>query len=452
MPSRLAVLGIAAVVIVAAAAIATIYPQLLQQPQQKREVKLVVVTRLAPEEGNALRERFLRSDIAARAGISDVEFRKEDVGKWRSFVESGAVDIFLVGGYAVFASLCREGYLEPISSSEVISRASSIGAQLYRDERGNVCFLSVSRTIFSFTVNNDYLARYSLPKPRSWEDLASADFSKSLLKGDPAISFPTPSKSTTAARTIQLILQKYGWERGWVILTIMGANSKIVESSERARDDVASGISGAAPTVLIYGLRAVNASGGKAEFVVAEGGLLPDISPVAIAKNTRNRAAAEAFILWLLSDEGQRALAELFYYLPYQLPRGTQLEEIYRRAEGNIYPYDPEDSSKWELSAIYYFEAAVADPDANTLLKRVWGRAVSLYQEGRLSREGLDELAKRLGSPLEIEYSGTKAVFTKDYAVGINTALTSPANVDAFKSAVKKAAIARYSSILSTLG
>ncbi len=65
--------------------------------QQKREVKLVVITRLAPEEGNALRERFLKSELASRARIVDVEFRKEDVGKWRSFVESRAVDIFFVG-------------------------------------------------------------------------------------------------------------------------------------------------------------------------------------------------------------------------------------------------------------------------------------------------------------------------------------------------------------------
>ena len=357
-----------------------------------------------------------------------------------------------MGGYAVYSSLCRDGYLEPITNSEIISRASSIDDQMFRDERGNICFLSAFRTIFSFTVNNDYLSRYSLPKPRSWEDLASPNFSASLLKEDPAISFPTPSKSTTAARTIQLILQKYGWDRGWEILTIIGANSKIVESSERARDDVASGVSGAPPTVLVYGLRAVNASGGKAEFIIAEKGLLPDISPVAIARNTKNKAAAEAFIPWLLSDEGQKALAELFYYLPYQLPRGTALEEIYRRAEGNIYPYDPEDASKWEFSAIYYFEASIADPDANSLLKRIWTKAVSLYQAGKLSQKDLEDLVHKIGSPLEIEFNGTKSVFTKEFASKINNMLTSPANVDAFKSSVKRAAITRYSSILSSLG
>lgn len=424
-----------------------------QGSQQRREIKLTVVTRLAPEEGNALRERFLRSDIASRAGIIDVEFRKEDVGKWRSFVESGAVDIFFVGGYSVYMSLCSEGYLEPISSRDVIDRASSIGAQIFRDDRGNVCFISVSRTIFSFTVNNDYLARYSLPKPRSWEDLASPNFSASILRGDPAISFPTPSKSTTAARTIELILQKYGWDRGWQILTIIGANSKIVESSERARDDVATGISGAAPTVLVYGLRAVNASGGKAEFIIADKGLLPDISPVAIAKNTRNKEAAEAFIQWLLSDDGQRALAELFYYLPYQIPRGTPLEDIYRRAEGNIYPYDPQDSSRWSFSAIYYFEAAIADPDANTMLKNIWSKAVSRYLEGKISKNDLDDLISRLGSPLEIEFNGTKSLFTKEYASKINSLLsTDPRAIDAFKSSVKKAALARYTAIQESLG
>jgi len=116
--------------------------------------------KVSPEEGNALREKFLKSELASRAGIVGVEFRKEDVGKWKSFVESRAVDIFFVAGYAFYSSPCRGGYLEAITNSEIISRASSIGAQMFRDDRDNICFLSVSRTIFGFAVNNDYLSRY----------------------------------------------------------------------------------------------------------------------------------------------------------------------------------------------------------------------------------------------------------------------------------------------------
>lgn len=425
---------------------------LVGMPQQKSGAKLLVITRLAPEEGRALRDRFLNSSIAKSAGILEVEFKKEDVGKWRSYVEAGAADIFLVGGFSVFATLCGQGLFEPITSNEILARAQALGSTIYRDSEGRACFLSISRTVFSFTINREYISRYSLPRPSSWEDLASPEFSQALLKGDPPISFPQPSKSTTAARTITLILEKYGWERGWQILTIIGANSKIVESSERARDDVAAGVSGAAPTVLIYGLQAVNASSGRAEFVIAEKGLLPDVSPVAIAKNTRNKAAAEAFILWLLSDEGQRALAELFYYLPYKIPGGTPLESIYSKAQENVYPYDPLEASKWDLASTYYFEGAIADPDANTLLKKAWSRALEAYASGKISRQDLEAIASKLGSPLEIEYRGSRSLFTRDYAASINSLLASAGEASAFKAAVKKAALERYSQILSRLG
>ena len=90
MPSRALIIGIVVVVVIAASIGVWLLSGGAPQMQQKREVKLVVITRLAPEEGNALRERFLKSELASRAGIVDVEFRKEDVGKWRSFVESGS--------------------------------------------------------------------------------------------------------------------------------------------------------------------------------------------------------------------------------------------------------------------------------------------------------------------------------------------------------------------------
>jgi len=288
--------------------------------------------------------------------------------------------------------------------------------------------------------------------PQTWSELLDPIYAKPLLFGESLVSFPKPSKSTTAARIVQLILQKYGWSEGWVILTVIGANSYIVESSEKARDDVALGISGLAPTVLVYGIRAEEASGGKAKFVVARGELLPDISPVAIAKNTANERAALAFIKWLLSPEGQRALAELFYYLPYIKPEGTALERFYEEASGNIFNYDPEDAALWERAATLYFEAAIADPDANTLLKKIWSKAVELYQRGVLSREELRGIAERLGSPLSISIEGSTVVFTKEYAIEINRRLAEdPVFRSNFMKAVKEAAIERYKAILEEL-
>lgn len=415
-------------------------------------VKLVVVTRLAPEEGAALRSRFLASSIAREYGIIDVTFIKEDVSKWPIYAEEGRADLFLIGGYAVYKDLCDRGYLKPIVDPEILAIVERLGAQVYRDAGGAVCFIAVSRTVFSYTVNTDFLAKYGLRIPERWGDLADPVYAKPLLLGEKLASFPLPSKSTTAARTIQLILQRYGWVEGWVLLTIIGANSYIVESSEKARDDVALGISGLAPTVLVYGIRAEEASGGKAKFVAAKGEVLPDVSPVAIAKNTRNERAALAFIKWLLSPEGQRALAELFYYLPYIKPEGTALERLYEELSGNIYNYNPEEAALWERSAIYYFEAAIADPDANTLLTKIWAKAVSLYERGVINLEKLRDIASRLGAPLTMEIDGVKVKFTKDYAVEINKKVAEdPAFRSKFMKAVKDAALERYKAILGEL-
>ena len=451
--------GVVIVVVVLAGLI--IGFRLLQAPSQTEEVagaptsapvRLTVVTRLAPEEGEALRSRFLASSIAREYGVADIVFLKEDVSKWPIYASEGRADLFFIGGYALYKDLCEKGYILPIRDQEVLKVAESVGALVYRGPDGSVCFISVSRTIFSYTVNIEFLSKHGLPEPASWSDLLNPVYAKPLLVGEGLVSFPKPSKSTTAARTLQLILQKYGWDEGWALLTVIGALSYIVESSEKARDDVALGVSGLAPTVLVYGIRAEEASGGKARFVAARGEILPDISPVALARNTPNERAALAFVKWLLSPEGQRALAELFYYLPYVKPEGTELEEVYDKVKDNIFNYDPEDATRWERAALYYFEAAIGDPDANTLLKKVWVKAVELHTKGVIGWDELRSVAMRLGSPLIITLEGRTAVFTKDYAVEINKRVAEDAAFrSAFMSAVKKAALERYNYVLGEL-
>ncbi|MFZ8794564.1 MAG: ABC transporter substrate-binding protein [Acidilobaceae archaeon] len=429
---------------------ATRAPTATESPT-RAPVRLTVVTRLPPEEGEALKPRFLASSIAKSYGIVDVVFLKEDVSKWPIYASEGRADLFFLGGYAVYKDLCDKGYLKPIRDPEVISIVASVGAQIYRRADGSVCFIAVSRTIFSYTVNTAFLSKYDLPEPTSWGDLLNLIYAKPLLAGEALVSYPKPSKSTTAARMMQMILQKYGWDEGWALLTVVGALSYIVESAEKARDDVALGVSGMAPTVLVYGIRAEEASGGKARFVASRGEVLPDISPVAIAANTRNEEAALAFIKWLLSPEGQRALAE-YYFLPYVKPEGTRLEDIYERVKGNIFNYDPEDAALWERAAMYYFEAAIADPDANTLLKRVWAKAVELHSRGVISGDELRSIALRLGSPLTITVEGRTVKFTKDYAMEINKRVAEDASFrSAFMSSVKRAAIERYEGILRLL-
>ncbi|MEM1623695.1 MAG: ABC transporter substrate-binding protein [Sulfolobales archaeon] len=419
---------------------------------QPEGVTLVVVTRLAPDEGEALRKMFLSSNIAREYRIKDVMFLKEDVSKWPIYAEEGRADLFFIGGYSLYKDLCEKGYLKPVTDRELTEIISSLNAEAYRLPNGSICFVAVARTVFSYTINSEFLRKYGLEPPRTWGDLLLPKYSIPLLYGERIASFPKPTKSTTSARTIQMILQKYGWERGWVLLTIIGANSYIVESSEKARDDVAFGITGLAPTVLVYGIRAEELSGGKAEFYPALGEVLPDVSPVALAKNAKNEREAIAFIKWLLSAEGQKALAELFYYLPYIKPEGTPLERLYEVLSANTFNYDPEDAASWERAAVYYFEAAIADPDANTILKRVWSLAVDLYVKGRLNEAELLEIAQRLGAPLTISVRGEPRAFSKSLAMELNRLVAEdPAFRSEFYDSVKASALARYRAILSEL-
>jgi hypothetical protein len=145
---------------------ATRAPTATESPT-RAPVRLTVVTRLAPEEGEALKSRFLASDIAKSYGVVDVVFLKEDVSKWPIYASEGRADLFLIGGYAVYKDLCDKGYLKPIRDPEVISIATSVGAQIYRGADGSVCFIAVSRTIFSYTVNTAFLSKYNLPEPTS---------------------------------------------------------------------------------------------------------------------------------------------------------------------------------------------------------------------------------------------------------------------------------------------
>ncbi|MEM2421463.1 MAG: hypothetical protein QW637_06840, partial [Acidilobaceae archaeon] len=165
-----------------------------------------------------------------------------------------------------------------------------------------------------------------------------------------------------------------------------------------------------------------------------------------------NKETALAFIKWLLSPEGQRALAELFYYLPYIKPEDTLLGRIYEDVSSNIFNYDPEEASRWERSVIYYFEAAIADPDTNTLLKKVWVKALELYSRGLLSRDDLLRIQGELGKPLTLRIIVETRDFTREYAIEINKSIAEDTLFrDKFMDSIKRAAIERYNSILREL-
>ncbi|MBV7299443.1 ABC transporter substrate-binding protein [Enterovibrio paralichthyis] len=70
---------------------------------------------------------------------------------------------------------------------------------------------------FVFFWHQDKLRQLNTPSPATWEDLLRPDFTQEI-----AIS--APSRSGTNHMMIEMILQQYGWERGWAFLSQLGGN------------------------------------------------------------------------------------------------------------------------------------------------------------------------------------------------------------------------------------
>ena len=419
----------------------------------KKEIVLKIVTRLSPEEQKEIRQAFLSSKIAKEYHIKDVEFTKVDYSLWKQLALSGKVDLFFIGEKVVYDRLCKEGAFAPITMDKLVSIINGLKPQFVgRDDKGDICWVAVGQAVYGYIVNNNFLKQYGLPKPVKWDSLENPVYLKPLLSHAYTVSFPRPTKSGTARTTMHGILQIYGWDDGWRLLTVIGMEAGIVDSSEKARDQAAEGIVGVAPAYIGYGIEAEK-EGKGAVFEIPRGEGIAYISPVALAKKAPHPREAQAFILWLLSPNGQKTIARLFYYLPVRNITGISwVKEVYQKMKGNIFQYNRTLAEKVDLAATTYFEAAIADSDTNALLKEIGQLAAQLMEKGKLSENQWLKIVEQL-APLTIKdpWTGKQVKFTLQYAEKINNKLQNNADRDKFYNAVKSAAINTYKKVLEEL-
>ena len=155
---------------------------------------------------------------------------------------------------------------------------------------------------YGIMYNTRYLKANNLAAPKEWEDLK-----KPIYFGHVGIS--APSRSGTTHLTVETILQGEGWDKGWATLLEIGGNlAQVSDRSFGVPDAVNSGQYGLGIVIDFFGLSA-KASGFPVEFVYPT---VTAIVPanVGIIANARNLKAAEAFVEFLLSEEGQQILLD----------------------------------------------------------------------------------------------------------------------------------------------
>ncbi|HET8578526.1 MAG TPA: extracellular solute-binding protein [Methylomirabilota bacterium] len=209
-------------------------------------------------------------------------------------------DIFWASAVDAFQTLKTDGLLEKVTlPKEILGRIPArIGSFPLHDPDGTYWGFAVSG--YGLMWNTRYLALHKLPAPREWTDLADPRYHGHLV-------ISAPSRSGTTHLTVEVILQAYGWERGWALLLQTGGNmGSITERSFGVPEAVISGQYGIGVVIDFFGLSAI-ASGHPIDFVYPP---LTSVVPasVAVVKNGPNPDNARAFVQYLLSDEGQLRL------------------------------------------------------------------------------------------------------------------------------------------------
>jgi ABC-type Fe3+ transport system substrate-binding protein len=261
--------------------------------------ELVIVTSFPKE----LFENYKKAFEAKYPGINVVINSKQTnagVTYLRETKAKPEADIFWVSAPDAFQTLKNDGLLEKYAPpKEIMAKIpSKIGNFPVHDPDGAYFGFAVSG--YGLMWNKNYLKGHKLPAPKEWTDLANPKYHGHLV-------ISAPSRSGTTHLTIEVILQAYGWEKGWNLLLNAGGNmGAITERSFGVPEAVISGQYGIGVVIDFFGLSGI-ASGQPVDFIYPS---LTSVVPasVGIVKGAPNMENAKTFVNYLLSEPGQMLL------------------------------------------------------------------------------------------------------------------------------------------------
>jgi len=183
---------------------------------------------------------------------------------------------------------------------------------------------------FGILENRRVISRMNLPSVRRWEELSHPGLYGWVGVGD-------PRNSGTMNNMFEAILQAFGWERGWALLTEISGNCRQFDRfSATTAKDVTLGETAYAFAIDFYALTQI-ASAGRTNLSLVLPGDFTAISPdgMSILKGAPNLKAAQRFIDFVLSEAGQK-----LWFLPrghpggpvrYSIERMPVRPDLYRR-------------------------------------------------------------------------------------------------------------------------
>lgn len=309
------------------------------------------------------------------------------------------IDIVFGGGYDPYLALKKAGLLESYALPKPLLEkipARLAGVPLYDPDH---TWYGATLAGFGIIYNKVVLGLTRLPPVATWEDLASPRLFGWVGSSD-------PRKSGSVHMVYEIILQAYGWEKGWRIITALGANVRsFTNSASQIPKDVAIGEVAYGVAIDFYAWAQVKEVGAdKIGFVMPDNLTIITPDAIALLKGAPNAEVARAFIRFVMSEEGQKLwlLAERAPGGPqrYQLNRFSVLPSLYAASAQltavklnpfswrSEFPFDPKLSAeRWSIVNDLIGALVI---DQKHLLTRAWKEAL---EKGRLDEREWQRLA-----------------------------------------------------------
>ena len=268
-------------------------PFLTASADERQE--LVIVTSYSP----AFIEPFRRAYEAENTDTRISVVQRSSASATRFIIEQDRIpaDIFWASAADAFELLKQRGSLRPIQPRATGAPAKVFGYPI-NDPDGY--YLGFALSGYGFVYNASYLAQQGLAPPRSWRELLEPAYSGH-------IGMSTPSRSGTTHLMVEALLQRYGWDEGWAMLSQLGGNLSTITAR---RFGVASGVAqrrfGIGVTI-DYLARTPGSTDSSATFTLPSDAVFVPAS-IGILTRARNVEGAERFVDLVLSQKGQELL------------------------------------------------------------------------------------------------------------------------------------------------
>lgn len=231
----------------------------------------------------------------------------------------GGVDIFFGGGDVPYLILEKLKLLAPCTVPDsILQRVPSeiSGVRIYSRDW---LWFGAALSSFGILLNKSVAADNQLPLPERWGDLARPQYFGWVSMGDPRFG-------GTLHIMVEIILQSYGWEKGWEILLRMGGNARAFEKSAGiVAKDVALGQSAFGLAIDFYAFAEIDRYGPqRLAFVIPDSESIINPDGIALIKNAKEPQAAALFVEYVLSA-GQK-----LWFFKKDVPGGPRFQSLCR--------------------------------------------------------------------------------------------------------------------------